>query len=506
MVSRRTNHYSRLGVPLDANTEEIRQAYRRAVLKLHPDTNENPGETELFIGIQEAFEVVSAPEKRKVYDASLPKAIWEEPVKLEVVYSRTVLPRIKEPQLLYVLASFYSPNSTSYFEPPPLNLGLVLDCSTSMRGEYLDTVKSTAIEILHQLRKNDVFSLVSFSDKAQVIIPAGTVRDPAKIEASIFMLRSGGGTEIFRGLEAGYQQVARGTGRDTTNHIILITDGCTYGDEDQCRDLANKAKVEGVTISALGIGPNWNDTFLDELVVQTGGNSTYIRRPDELRRYLLDKILSLGKSYAQRVAYQFESPPGVTTRYVYRLQPEPSCLPLETSLQLGSIPERAFLQVLFEFMVESLPADADTLTLAKGQVHLDIPSHPSNPYIIRLNINRKITPKTPEVDLPPIEIMQALSQVTVYRMQENIQNDLEAGHVEEATHRMKLLATNLLERGEQNLAQLVLEEAEHLQADQSFSDDAKKQIKYGTRSLRMPGTHASQKTLVSKVGEQGTEE
>jgi len=38
--------YERLGLPRDANQEEIRHAYRQLVLRLHPDTNIKKGETE----------------------------------------------------------------------------------------------------------------------------------------------------------------------------------------------------------------------------------------------------------------------------------------------------------------------------------------------------------------------------------------------------------------------------------------------------------------------------
>jgi hypothetical protein len=51
---------------------------------------------------------------------------------------------------------------------------------------------------------------------------------------------------------------------------------------------------------------------------------------------------------------------------------------------------------------------------------------------------------------------------------------------------MKNLATHLLNKGEENLAQSILDEVAYIQQNQSFSEDGEKRIKYGTRSLLLP--------------------
>lgn len=42
------DHYDTLGVPVHAGTDDIRQAYRRLVLSVHPDKNKAPGATAAF--------------------------------------------------------------------------------------------------------------------------------------------------------------------------------------------------------------------------------------------------------------------------------------------------------------------------------------------------------------------------------------------------------------------------------------------------------------------------
>jgi DnaJ-class molecular chaperone len=63
------DYYDLLGVSREASATELRKAYRRLARKYHPDVN--PGDKaseDKFKQIQEAYEVLSDPKKRKMYD------------------------------------------------------------------------------------------------------------------------------------------------------------------------------------------------------------------------------------------------------------------------------------------------------------------------------------------------------------------------------------------------------------------------------------------------------
>jgi DnaJ-class molecular chaperone len=64
------NYYETLGVPKTAAEKEIKSAYRKLARKWHPDANPNDTKAaeEKFKEIQEAYEVLGDPEKRKKYD------------------------------------------------------------------------------------------------------------------------------------------------------------------------------------------------------------------------------------------------------------------------------------------------------------------------------------------------------------------------------------------------------------------------------------------------------
>jgi Ca-activated chloride channel family protein len=476
--------YDRLGIPRDASVDEIRFAYRELARRLHPDRNVRAGETELFLEVQHAYETLSNPEKKKAYDSSLPEhPAIPSPIQVEVQYSRLTLTRMSDPQLIYVLLDIF-PAIPDLDKPPPLNICLALDCSTSMGGVILDTVKSTAVELIRQMNPADIFALVTFSDRAEVLIPAGTKIERGIIESKIRMIQVSGGTEIYKGLEAAFNETRRHRNPAHINHIILLTDGRTYGDEQDCIRLAEQAASLGIAISVIGIGNKWNDAFLDKLAALTGGNSQYVARADEIRKFLSEKIAGLSNSLVQSISYLYHTPKEVELQYAFRLHPETDPLETHSPLMIGSLKQDSWISILLEFLVHEIPEDINELALASGRLYCATLHSSTSNISERLSLAR---PLSSELDTiaPPETIMQAMSKLTLYRMQERAKADLANGQVKEATRILENLATHLLSQGKHELAQTVIREISYLQNSKVLSEEGEKRIKYGTRSLLM---------------------
>jgi len=478
------DYYTLLGIMRNASQEEIKRAYLDAAQKFHPDKNTAAGETEIFLGIQQAYETLSNLKRRAQYDATLPPE--EKPIlpyEHRLLYSRPNLVRLDEPQMLYLILEIEAPAQARQAPAPPLNVCLVLDRSTSMQGEKMDTVKSAAIQVLRNLRPQDILSVVAFSDRAEVIIPASYLQDRQRLEAKIQMVQPSGATEMLQGLELGAEEVVRSLDPKRINHIILLTDGHTYGDEQECLELASKLAEHGIGISGMGIGQEWNDIFLDVLSTRTGGSSAYITQPQDIKRLLLEKFNALAHTYSEDVTLELKPIEDVELTYAFRIQPDPSPIALDQStLHLGSILQDASTRVIFEYIIQPKAVKSNSMTFLDGSLRVSIASHPLPVPALPMRLVRPVS-DSPEAQPPPPEIVQALSRLMLYRMQERARKEIERGHIDTATRQLQALASSLLTQGERSLAQTILLEVDHLKKQHTLSGEGSKKISYGTRAL-----------------------
>ncbi len=485
MPASKPDFYSTLGVLRDATLEEIKHAYLVAAQRLHPDKNVAAGETELFLDIQQAYEVLSNPKRRSQYDSTLPPEVEKKNqfIQHEVLFCRPSLVHLKEDQLLYVLLEVEPTQKQSASLPaPPLNLCLVLDRSTSMQGDKMDILEATAIQLMRSLRPQDVLSVVTFSDRAEVIVPASISLDKRKQEGNVQMIRPSGGTEIFQGLEAGLKEVRRTLDPARVNHIILLTDGNTYGDEQDCLRLAEQAAALNVGITGMGLGSEWNDIFLDALAGKTGGSSVYISQPKDIERFLIEKFKALTSVYADEVTLDIREQEHIRLNFAFRIQPEGSQIETISPLRMGPILRDVPLQVLLEFIVSPDALRGERTLVLDGLLKASIASNPIPASPIRLRLTRPLE-QSPSADPPPTRVLKALSRLTLYRMQERAQAAAQNGQFDVAARHLQNLATHLLSQGEHAVAKTALLEAQSLENTRTWSESGSKDIKYKTRAL-----------------------
>src|SRR5438552_17694260 len=68
MATTQRDYYEILGLTRSATESDIKKAFRRLARELHPDVSDAPDAHDRFRAVAEAYEVLSKPESREVYD------------------------------------------------------------------------------------------------------------------------------------------------------------------------------------------------------------------------------------------------------------------------------------------------------------------------------------------------------------------------------------------------------------------------------------------------------
>ncbi len=479
------DHYAVLGVRSDAKMAEIKQAYRQLVRLHHPDVNPEEGSAGRFHEIQQAYEILSDPEQRKAFDLwyQLQGLEGPAPLILRVTPSQGVLPSLGESQVLYVMAEL-SASAEIEAQRLPLNLCLVLDRSTSMKGGRLQQVKEAARFIVDRMEVDDVLSLVSFSDRASVVLPGTRGINKVAARKAINSIQSGGGTEILQGLELGLDKVREWHNKESISHLILLTDGQTYGDEEECLQAAKAAGEEKISLTLMGVGADWNDRLLDEMAKLSGAPdaSVYIDSTSKIAEAFHSRIDGLGNIFARDLVMSVHLAPQIAMKEVFRVSPQINRLySTDGRIALGSLETERPQAVILELVIPSLsPATHRLLHL---EVQGTVPAVGEQPvrtqYTLQVPFDLELSRRSP---VPP-DIVAAIGKLAIFKMQERVMQDIEMGHIEPAVTRLKTMATRLLDIGEVELARAALLEAGRLSQTGSLSSAGRKRIRYGTREL-----------------------
>ncbi len=181
----------------------------------------------------------------------------------------------------------------------PLNLCLVIDRSGSMEGEPLDYVKRACGYVVDLLEPTDVLSVVTFEEQIDVVMPARRVVNKQLIKDHIQRIQPGNTTNLYDGIVAGASQVASVRSDAYVNRLIVLTDGePTAGIKDfpSIVGAVQEQKSRGISVTALGFGPEYNEELLAGIAKRSGGNYYYISRPElipEVFRKELDALLTV---------------------------------------------------------------------------------------------------------------------------------------------------------------------------------------------------------------------
>ncbi len=174
--------------------------------------------------------------------------------------------------------------SLPYDELPPMNLVFIIDTSSSMNEDDKISWVREAFEIfINKVRDDDYVSLVEFNDNARVIFPSTRIDTDDKRQSfldAVNSLSPQGGSNLERGLEAGYQQVLSNYRENYINRVLFLSDGTEFS----ARLAREGAKSGDVRVSLL-----WNNrNDLDLHVVTPLGEEIYYGATSDTSGGMLD--------------------------------------------------------------------------------------------------------------------------------------------------------------------------------------------------------------------------
>lgn len=479
--------YTVLGIGRGAATDEVEAAF--AEWNRRAGAGEAISES-LWERVRYAYDVLNNPTRRAVYDSLVTETAGSS-LTFDLALSAQTVPLLDTPQIVYALLTF-RPQETGNEARRPLNLGLVIDHSTSMRGERLERVTAAVGLLLDKMGPDDCLSLVSFSDRAEVVLPAATMRTAAESPNAetaaawrdprrrIQSIAASGGTEIYQGLRAGLGQVGRPGMESYTSHLILLTDGHTYGDAAACLRLADEAAARGIGLTAFGLGADWNDAFLDALVAPSGGQSHFIEQPAEVLPHLEGRLQGLSDIHARNLTLRRSWPSQMTLRHGFKLMPTSQPLAVDADpIPLGDLEGRSAMSVLLEFLL------APQTIAARFRFPLEANFTAASGATDKVERSAQLTAQGAAADGPALSaaLIEAVRRFNLYRMQEKAWEEAQSGKLDTAAARMRQLTARYMETGDLRLARQAQLEAQQLAHMGTMSPEGRKLLKYGTRSL-----------------------
>jgi Ca-activated chloride channel family protein len=200
-------------------------------------------------------------------------------------------------------------------ERHPVNLAVVIDRSGSMMGEKLAAAKLAATSLVDQLGPRDRLAIVHYGSEVESL-PSQLATADGKEQMRLFIagIPCSGSTDIGLALHAAADlvgPVSRGYG---SNRIILITDGQpTTGlmDPPSLERLAAEIHHQGIAVTALGVGSDFNETLMRAMAESGAGFYGYIADASQLEGIFSRELHQATAAVARNVEVRLDLAPGV---------------------------------------------------------------------------------------------------------------------------------------------------------------------------------------------------
>jgi hypothetical protein len=451
---------------------------------------------------------------------------------LQINPQRPALAALRERQLCYVLLTISAHGSGA---GRPVNWALVADASRSMRIPIVDEAQFRALlrenaaqetlvdgvpvwqlsgpvppdvraasssaldhvaralhSVVERLDGDDRFALIACAEEAVLLNRSASGADRTELVRGISRLKSlnlGEQTDLAQGIDLALHELRRGRDgkraapQNAAERLLLLTDGFTQRAE-ACLSLATAAVAEGIAISTIGLGGEFQEDLLTGLADRSGGRAVFLRRPDDIPRAIAAE-LGAARAVAMRAVTLSVAPAvGVTPRRVTRIRPALTVLePVNgkfaqdgepggaAEIRLGDIEANAPLVLLLEL----LAPPHDTGAAALGRLALASEGTPAAEIELLASYGEQAA--------APPEVLDAAARANAARLQQRALETAARGQAPEAARLLRAAAARLDDLGERGLADIARGQAATLERGGPANPLATKELTYATRRL-----------------------
>ncbi len=189
-----------------------------------------------------------------------------------------------------------------------VSLALVLDHSGSMSGQKMEDAKKAAHRLVDLMQDGDELTLVSFGSdvNAGERTQLNASSRPA-LHAAIDLVQASGSTFISGGVTAGWAALKSATG---ARRLVLVSDGQpTVGltDEASLAQLIGQVHQDAITVTALGVGSDYDGMLMQHLAERGGGMYGYLKDASTLEEVLGLEVTAARLAVARNVELQLDS-------------------------------------------------------------------------------------------------------------------------------------------------------------------------------------------------------
>ena len=237
----------------------------------------------------------------------------------------------------------------------PISLAVVLDTSGSMSGEKIDEARRSVLRLLSEMRDDDEIAVVRYSDGSELIQPlarVGSVRE--SLAGRIRQLEAAGGTNIPSGMSAGLRALDE-SARGRVRRIVLVSDGLD-STRLQAENLARSSFAAGITVSSLGIGLDFDESYMGSLAQNGHGNFAFVKDGASLAKFLHRELEETAGTTIENTRVRLQLPEGV--RFLTATGAEAVVHGSEVELVVGSLFAGDERRIVVELSANTIGASA----------------------------------------------------------------------------------------------------------------------------------------------------